>query len=179
VTLALGGNVAHALAQDPADPPKKLQPTVRQVPHGTSMKLSPVAEPIEGGVMLSANSAAYNLLEVLAGALTQENPETVRDMLAEGELKVALEPPADDTSLAVTSREQVYYLLQDFFDRYDVALLDTQCRCPESGGELDDAHGILTLDLWDEAGAAQNRGFFVRLRRPDEAWQIVEIRALP
>ncbi len=120
--------------------------------------------------------SAGALLAELAEAFLGEDARGLSAHMAEPEIPFSLEADQEsgDPSLVPRqSREQIYYLLRDYFER--VWVRQVECDCSEENLGLEDAYGVLELGLEDSARSR----LFVRLRRADELWRVVEIRALP
>ena len=116
------------------------------------------------------------LLTRLGEAFLAEDAEAVSECMAEQEIPFSLDPRdgnADPAKAPLQSREQIYYRLREYFEQVEVEKLE--CDCPEENLGVEDAHGVLELGLKDSPRSR----LYLRLRRADETWRVVEMRALP
>ena len=181
--LALTG--LCVLIVSPAPAQQKVQPlSVNKVSSGSAIDAE--VNPVAGSDLARlAQLSAERLLERFADALQAEDADGIRPLLAEADLRVLLIPPGaeslgSDSPGDVYSREQAFYMLEDFFDENDFLLLEAQCRCPEGADGVDDAHGVLSLSLsGDTSSAPQDLRLFLGMRPMSGQWQVVEIRVLP
>ncbi len=71
------------------------------------------------------------------------------------------------------SREQIHYLLQDFFSKVEIE--DVRFERSTGGAGPNDLHGVLRLLLKDSS----SRRLYLHLRRMKGRWKVAELRALP
>jgi len=127
-------------------------------------------------IRLVEEGSARALLAGLTEAFLAEDAEAVSAYMAQFEIPFSLDPgnaSLDPSMAPLQSHEQIYYLLRDYFER--VTVEELECDCPEENLGVEDAHGVLELGLQDSPRSR----LFVRLRRADDAWWVVELRALP
>jgi hypothetical protein len=127
-------------------------------------------------IRLLEEQGARVLLTRLAEAFLLEDARAVSDCMAGAEIVFSLDPEesgADPDRTPLQSREQIYYRMREYFER--VTVEELECDCPEENLGVEDAHGVLEVGLQDSPRSR----LFVRLRRADDAWRVVELRALP
>jgi len=123
------------------------------------------------------NAGPGPVFTALTTGFAEEDVEAIVNRLPRMEIPFELRPPGTNQAPVQQhprrSREQIFYLLQDFFERHEV----DQARFLLSGEDerSTDTHGVLQLSLEN----ANSRRLFLRLRQVKGQWKVAELRALP
>ncbi len=136
---------------------------------------TPISVPVGIASARGGIEDAQAAVDSLMRAFTEEDIEGIMDLLPQAEIPFELDGPAEGFASEDgirRSREQIFYLLQDFFEKEE----PTEVGFDEAEDDTpDDLHGVLRLELEDSPA----RRLFLHLHRMKGHWKVAELRVLP